>query len=429
MTKSKLVMVIDIGTTKIAAIAGKVFSNGKMTVAAKHIVESQGVRRGMVENVEETVRSIKLCLEELKKKIDISHLREVSVGIAGRHITSTQNSISVMRPKYIETISFEEVESLKMQMYNMALKPGQEILHVIPQDYYVDGHKVSKIEGCVGSKLTANYHIVIGEVAAIETIKMCIDRCGLKLKKLVLEPLASADAVLTAEEKEEGVVMVDIGGGTSDMIIYHQNIVQSTAVIPCGGEIITNDIRETCCIARNKAEYIKREFGSCFGDMASANNVITFPAVQGHDPRSISSKTLAGIIQARMEEIIEAVVFKIEESGCTNQIRSIVVTGGGSLLSDLPQLVKLHTGLDTRIGYPLIQVEGEPSVKRTSPILSTAIGLVIGGYDHEVGKNGMSKKNNLFSGFPFGKKTVETIISKATQRLDKIFEEEDKPML
>ncbi|MDR1227339.1 MAG: cell division protein FtsA [Prevotellaceae bacterium] len=429
MAKSKLVMAVDIGTTKIAAIVGKVFDSGKVVVIAQKVVQSQGVRRGMVENVTETVTSIRQCLEQLKEQTDISQLREVSVGIAGRHITSTQNSTSIIRSQYTDPISSKELEDLQKQMYHMALKPGQEILHVIPQDYTIDGSRVLKAEGCVGNKLTANYHIVIGEVSAIETIKMCIKKSGLTLRKLVLEPLASADAVLTSEEKEEGVAMLDIGGGTSDLIIYHQNIVQSTTVIPCGGEVITDDIRVSCNISRNKAEYIKREYGSCFYTNTSADEVITFPTVPGHDPRKLSFRTLAGITQARMDQIIEAVLFKIEESGLENTLHSIVLTGGGSLLRDLPQLVKFRSGLDTRIGIPTIQVENHAEAKRVNPALATAVGLVISGYyDEKVGRKSRDERTGFFP-LTFGKRAIDRVKVMATERLDKLFEEKDKPMI
>ncbi len=405
MEQNSYVMSIDIGTTKIAAVIGKIGANGKVIVEASAVKESQGMRRGMVENVEETANAINQCLDILYEKTDI-RIKDVTVGIAGQHISSIQNSASRIRTKPQDLITMDETMVLQKDMYNIRLKPGQEILHVTPQDYVVDGQPMRRAVGCDGSKLTGNYHIVIGETASIKKIRMCVERCGLRLKKLVLEPFASADAVLTEAECEEGVAMVDIGGGTSDLIIYHQGIVRNTTVIPCGGEVITNDIRELCFINRSMAEFVKQQYGSCFADNSTGDDGITFQAGIGREPRTLKIRTLSEIIQARMDEIIEAVNYKIMESGYGDQIHGIVLTGGGAQLQNLTQLVKLRTGYDARIGVPCIQPAGDKPLLNVSPALATSVGLVISGYE-QVAKSSFASRAGF--NLPFGKKIMERL--------------------
>jgi cell division protein FtsA len=419
MVQNNYVMSLDIGTTKIAAVVGKINSHGRVVVEASAVKESQGIRRGMVENVEESVQSIKQCLDALyaneHSKVDVRAIKEVTVGIAGQHISSMQNSTSRIRDKPHELITEKELQEMQKDMYKIQLKPGQTILHVTPQDYIIDGSPVRRAVGCDGSKLACSYHIVVCETSAIKKLQTCVERCGLRLKKLVLEPFASADAVLTEDERKDGVAMLDIGGGTSDLIIYHDNVVRGSAVIPCGGEVITNDIRELCAINRTMAEYAKQEFGSCFPDSASGDDGITFQAGIGRAPRVLKFRTLAEIIQARMDEIIEALDYKITESGYSERISSIVLTGGGSLLKNLTQLVKLRTGFDARVGIPCVQPSGSTPLRNVSPTLATSVGLVMRGCED------MEKIGDWFSGLSIVKKVTDKILV----RVDKVFDESD----
>jgi cell division protein FtsA len=413
MEQNSYVMSIDIGTTKIASVIGRLSASGRVVVEAAEVKESQGIRRGMVENVEETVSSMRQCLEALYAKTGI-RIKDVTVGIAGQHISSMQNSASRIRSKPHDLITEDEVADMQREMYKIRLKPGQEILHVTPQDYVIDGHPTRRAAGCDGSKLTGNYHIVVGETAAIKKIQLCVERCGLRLRKLVLEPFASADAVLTDEEREEGVAMLDIGGGTSDLIIFHQGMVRSATVIPCGGEIITNDIRQLCAINRGLAEELKRMYGSCYADSTLGDDGITFQAGIGREPRTLRFKTLAEIIQSRMDEIMEAVDYKIMESGYGGQVKSMVLTGGGSLLKNLTQLAKLRTGLDARIGTPCVHPAGDKPLRSVCPSLSTSVGLVMSGYEQLVKASQGGK-----SAFPFGRGIIKKLIT----RIDTVFDE------
>jgi cell division protein FtsA len=233
-----------------------------------------------------------------------------------------------------------------------------------------------------GQRLEANFHIVIGQTASAKNIERCVNRVGLKVSDLILEPLASAEAVLTDDEKEAGVVLVDIGGGTTDVAVYYDGIVRHTAVIPFGGNVITNDIKEGCQILQRQAESLKIQFGSALGDIAPEDKIVTIPGISGREPKEISFKNLAYIIQSRMEEIIDTVSFEIENSGYAEKLSAgIVLTGGGAMLKHLPQLVKFKTGFDVRIGYPNEHLAADTSEEINVPTFSTAIGLILKGFE------------------------------------------------
>ncbi|MDR1342087.1 MAG: cell division protein FtsA [Prevotellaceae bacterium] len=388
MEQNDYVTAIDIGTTKIAAIVGKVTPNGRVVIEGLHCTHSRGVRRGLVENVEDTADSIKNCLGELYKKLDLRQ-EKVVVGIAGRHISGMQSSAKTIRTNPRTVISEKEVGELKKQMYSIALSPGQKILQVITQDYIIDGEPVQKAAGCTGNVLIGNYYIVISDAAAIERIRMCINRCGLTLDNVILEPIASADAVLTSEEKEAGTILLDIGGGTSDLVIYYKNIVRATVVLPCGGELITEDIRDAYRISRQMAERIKCDYGSCLEDCCSENVIIPYyKDTARQEIGHINKKNLAGVIRDRMEQIIEAVNHIICESGFEDKISSIVITGGGSLMEHLIPLFLLRTGLSARIGYPRVQRVIDNNSPKLSPIMATSVGLMMNGYVGSGGKIG-----------------------------------------
>jgi cell division protein FtsA len=233
-----------------------------------------------------------------------------------------------------------------------------------------------------GVRLEANFHIITGNVGASMNIHKCVERAGLKVKNIILEPIASADAVLTDEEKEAGVVLVDIGGGTTDVAIFHEGIIRHTAVIPFGGNVITEDIKEGCTIMKRKAEMVKQQFGSAVASESQENVVVSIPGLKGRPAREITLSNLASIIQARMEEIIELVHFEIKNSGYEKKlIGGIVVTGGGSQLDHITQLFEYVTGMDTRIGYPTEHLANTNNETIKSPMYSTGIGLVLKGFE------------------------------------------------
>ncbi|MFI5151213.1 MAG: cell division protein FtsA [Bacteroidia bacterium] len=379
--ESNIVVGLDIGTTKIAAIVGRRTEHGKIEILGMGKAESLGVARGVVLNIDETVKSIKAAVAEAESKSG-ANIQVVNVGIAGQHIKSLQHRGIRTRQSLDEEISQKDIDLLIEDMYKLVMLPGEEIIHVIPQNYIVDNEQgIKNPIGMSGIRLEANFHIIAGQVAAAKNIYKCVEKAGLKVADLTLEPLASADAVLTAEEKEAGVVLVDIGGGTTDVAIFQDDIIRHTAVIPFGGNIITEDIKEGCSIIKTQAELLKIKFGSALASENQENEIVSIPGLRGRPHKEISVKNLSHIIQARMEEIIEHVYYEIKNSGFEKKlIAGIVVTGGGSQLKHITQLIEYVTGMDARLGYPNEHL-AKSSEEVTSPMYATGVGLVLRGLE------------------------------------------------
>jgi cell division protein FtsA len=382
---SEIVVGLDIGTTKIACFVGRKNEHGKLEILSMGKSDSLGVLRGMVSNIEKTVTSIKAAVQEAQEKIEGElTIGLVNVGIAGQHISSLQHRGIYMRNSNQDEISQADIDALIDDMYRLVMEPGEEIIHVLPQEYIIDNEQGIKDPiGMSGVRLEANFHIITGKIAAAKNIHKCVQRAGLEVDETILEPLASASAVLSNEEKEAGIVLVDIGGGTTDLAIFHEGIIRHTAVIPFGGNIITEDIKEGCTIMKDQAEKLKVKFGSAIASEGQENEVVCIPGLRGREPKEISIRNLSGIIQARMEEIIEHVYFEIKNSGYEKKlIGGIVVTGGGSELKNLTQLFEYITGMDTRIGYPNEHL-GKSNMEEalTSPMHATGIGLVLKGFE------------------------------------------------
>ena len=334
--KEQYVAAIDIGTTKIVAIVGKKNENGKIEILGLSKALSKGVKRGVVMNIEETVTAIQTTVEDVQNRSGIM-FSEVFVGIAGQHIKSMKNRGYIMRDNYEDEIKKEEVFRLIEDMHKIHIDIGEEIIHVIPQNFIVDNETgVKSPIGMCGRRLEANFHIVIGQVAAAKNIEKCIRKANMSVKDMILEPLASSDAVLTDDEKEAGVVLVDIGGGTTDLAVYYDNIIRHTAVIPLGGNVVTKDIKEGCAILQRHAEQLKIQYGSALGDIAPEDKVVSIPGISGREPKEISFRSLAYIIQSRMEEIIDFINFEIQNSGYADKLAAgVVITGGGAMLEFL----------------------------------------------------------------------------------------------
>ena len=380
--KEQYVAAIDIGTTKIVAIVGKKNENGKIEILGLSKALSKGVKRGVVLNIEETVNAIQTTVEDVQQRSGIL-FSEVFVGIAGQHIKSMKNRGYIMRDAYDDEIKKEEVFKLIEDMHKIHIDIGEEIIHVIPQNFIVDNETgVKSPIGMCGRRLEANFHIVIGQVAAAKNIEKCIRKANLTVKDMILEPLASSDAVLTDDEKEAGVVLVDIGGGTTDVAVYYDNIIRHTAVIPFGGNVVTKDIKEGCAILQRHAEQLKIQYGSALGDIAPDDKVVSIPGISGREPKEISFKSLAYIIQSRMEEIIDAVNFEIQNSGYADKLAAgVVITGGGAMLKHLPQLMKFKTAMDVRIGLPNEHLAGSAKNEINQPMYATSVGLIMRGFE------------------------------------------------
>lgn len=383
--ENPIIVGLDIGTTKICVTVGRRSGANKIELLGVGKAESAGVNRGVVANIQKTVFSIReaVSLAEGQSNVDI---KVVNIGIAGQHIKSIQHR-GILTKSDDDEINRLDVERLISDMYKLVLPPGEEIIHVLPQEFTIDNEPgIKEPIGMAGRRMEANFHIISGRVTDIKNIKKCVDNSDLEVSSLVLEPLASSEAVLDEEEKMAGVVLVDIGGGTTDVAIFHEGIIRHTAVIPLGGNIVTEDIRQGCAVLRNQAEQLKVRYGSALADENKENEVICVPGIRGRDSKEISVKNLAYIIQARMEEIIEHVYYEIKSSGYEDKlIAGIVITGGGAQLKHLVQLVEYITGIDCRIGYPneylakTDMLNKQTLEEMKSPMYATSIGLLIKG--------------------------------------------------
>jgi len=387
METQNIAVGLDIGTTKIVAMIGQKNQYGKLETIGVGKSKSMGVHRGVVNNITQTIQSIQNAVIEAEATSEIK-IGGVTVGIAGQHIRSLQHSDYITRPNAEQVINEEDIDRLINQVHKLVMLPGEEIIHVLPQDFKVDGQaEIKEPIGMYGERLEANFHVVVGQVSSIRNIGRCIQTAGLSLEGITLEPLASAKAVLSQEEKEAGVALIDIGGGTTDLAVFKDGIIRHTAVIPFGGNVITEDIKEGCSIIEKQAELLKIKFGSAWPGENKDNEIVSIPGLRGRDPKEISLKNLSKIIHARVVEIIEQVYVEIKNYGHEEQkkklIAGIVLTGGGSQLNHLKQLVEYITGMDTRVGYPNEHLAGDSDGDITSPLYATAVGLVLDGLERQ----------------------------------------------
>lgn len=396
--ENDIIVGLDIGTTKIACIVGQKDEYGKIQILGYGKTESLGVKRGVVANIENTVNSIKKAVQIAEDESGVE-IHAVHVGIAGQHIRSQQHRGNIIREDPNTEITQVEIQKLINDMYKLNMSPGEEIIDVIPQDYIIDNEEgIREPRGMLGSTLEANFHIIIGQTAAAKNIYTCVRKAGLEVSALVLEPIASALAVLSDEEKEAGVALVDIGGGTTDIAIFQDHIIRHTAVIPFGGEIITEDVKEGCSIIKRYAEELKLKFGSALSEKNSDNEVVAIPGLRGRPPKEITLRNLASIIEARLEEIIEQIDFEIKNSGFKKKlIGGIVLTGGGSQLKHIDMLTQYITGMDTRIGYPNEYLSGKNSDKIAAPMYATGIGLVIEGIRRTEMQNNLDEDQDMIN--------------------------------
>ncbi|WP_010249117.1 cell division protein FtsA [Myroides injenensis] len=381
MEKENIAVGLDIGTTKIVAMVGKKNEYGKLEILGLGKAKSLGVKRGVVNNITQTIQSIQHAVAEAEAEAECK-IRKVVVGIAGQHIRSIQHSDYISRQNPDEVIGDKDIEQLINQVQKLNMLPGEEIIHVLPQEFKIDGEPgIKEPIGMYGSRLEATFHVVVGQAALIKNAGRCIKDAGLELSGITLEPLASAEAVLSQEEKEAGVALIDIGGGTTDLAIFKDGIIRHTAVVPFGGNVITEDIKEGCSIIERQAEILKLRFGSAWPGENKDNEIVSIPGLRGKEPKEISLKNLSKIIHARVDEIIQLVFSEIKSYGYENPqkklIAGIVLTGGGSELKHIKQLVEYITGIDTRIGYPNEHLAGDSNPEISSPLYATAVGLVM----------------------------------------------------
>lgn len=383
-SEQPIIVGLDIGTTKIAVIAGRKNEFGKLEILGFGKSNSNGVKHGQVLNIDETIKAIRTALDNCFASNPNLDIREVYVGIAGHHIKSLQTRGDIVRQATENEISQKEIDQLIADQYKTYIPAGDQIIDVIPQEFTVDNFQnIPNPIGYGGVKVGANFHIITGDKNAIRNINRSVEKSGLHTKDLVLQPLASSSAVMAQEDLEAGVAIVDIGGGTTDLAVFYEGILKHTAVIPFAGENITNDIKTGLGVLKTQAEQMKVQFGSALANETKSNAYITIPGLRGMPAKEISVKNLAGIVQARMSEILDFVTYHLKQVGLDNRSLNggVVLTGGGSQLRHLIQLTEYVTGLPARIGFPNEHLAAGHIEELAKPTYSTCIGLILKGYD------------------------------------------------
>src|SRR5690554_6795941 len=427
MEKGNIAVGLDIGTTKIVAMVGKRNEYGKLEILGIGNAKSLGVKRGVVNNITQTIQSIQQAVAQASSESGCK-ITDVVLGIAGQHIRSIHHQEYITREKPETVISELDIEKLIAQVQKLNMLPGEEIIHVLPQEFKVDEEGgIKEPIGMYGRRLEASFHVVVGQSASIRNAGRCVKDAGLELSGLTLEPLASADSVLSQEEKEAGVALIDIGGGTTDLAIFKDGIIRHTAVIPFGGNVITEDIKEGCSIIEKQAELLKIKFGSAWPGENKDNEIVSIPGLRGREPKEISLKNLSKIIHARVIEIIEQAYMEIKNYGHEDPkkklIAGIVLTGGGAQLQHIKQLVEYITGMDMRIGYPNEHLAGDSDAEMTSPMYATAVGLVLNSLESK-GKSSLMKR---FTPEPTEEVEKETPVSEETKDKAEKEEKEKEP--
>lgn len=389
MNEQPIIVGLDIGTTKIACIAGRKNEFGKLEILGFGRAGSNGVQHGMVLNIDQTIKAIQTALENCYKSNPGLEVNEVYVGIAGHHIKSLQTRGDIVRQNIEDEISQFEIDQLLADQRKTYIPAGDQIIDVIAQEFTVDNFQnIANPIGYSGVKVGANFHIITGDKNAIRNINRSVEKAGLGIKDLILQPLASAAAVMCEQDLEAGVAIVDIGGGTTDLAVFYEGILRHTAVIPFGGENITNDIKTGLGVLKTQAEQMKVQFGSALSNEAKPNAFITIPGLRGMPPKEISVKNLAGIIQARMGEILDFVSYHLKQVGLDAKMLNggVVLTGGGAQLKHLIQLTEYVTGMNARIGYPNEHLASGHIEELAKPMYATCVGMILKGY-HDYERN------------------------------------------
>lgn len=356
--KSNVSVVIDLGTSKITAIAGQKAENGKIEVLGTAKVQSNGVKRGVILNIDEAAASIDRVLLKLGVFSEFK-VQKVDVAYAGQPVRIFEHR----GYRFISdqgVVSSSDVNELLSEAKSIKSEKDFEILHVIPQGFVIDEEirEISPV-GISGRKLEAGYKIITVPEIHITNIRRVMNKAGVETGNIVFSPLATGEAVLTDDEREMGVILLDMGAGTTKVSVYSEGILIHTGVVPFGGEVISKDIREGCSILSKWAEQLKVQYGEALGDFADDQKIVTIPGHSGWEPKEISFKSLAFIIQARLEEIVDNVYYHIEKSGIVDQLGSgIVITGGTGKMQNLVSLIKFRTGMDARLAFPVIKPAG-----------------------------------------------------------------------
>lgn len=380
---NNIIVGLDVGTTKVCAVVAGIDENGRMNILGVGRSPSDGMMRGVVTHIDKTIRSISNAVAEAESRSGVA-IKSVIVGIAGDHIQSFQSRGAVGISGPDNEVTQADVDRLIQDTKRIALPSDRKIIHVIPQSFIIDGQDgVFDPLGISGVRMEANVHIITGLVSAAQNIYKCVQRAGLEVSDMVLEPLASSYAVLDDEEKEVGVALLDVGGGTTDLAVFEERTIRHTAVIGIAGKKVTDDIRKGLGILNEQAERLKKEHGYAYAPSVISNEPITLPGVGGRSPIEIDKRLLAQIIQPRMEEIFEIAELEIKRSGYSRHLSGgIVLTGGGALVKGTADLAREVLGMPVKIGIPS-GFAGGLVREIENPAYSTVVGLVIYGFKHQ----------------------------------------------
>ncbi len=379
-SERNLIVGLDIGTSKVAAIVGELSSDGSIEIIGIGTTPSRGLKKGVVVNLESTVQSIQRAIEEAELMAGCQ-IKSVFAGIAGSHIRSL-NSHGIVAIKDKEVTQYD-IDRVIDSARAVAIPADQKILHILPQEFVIDLQDgIKEPIGMSGIRLEAKVHMVTGSVSASQNIVKCIRKCGLEVEDIVLEQLASCNSVLTEDEKELGVCLIDMGGGTTDIAIFVEGAIKHTAVIPIAGDQVTNDIAVALRTPTVNAEEIKRKYACALTQLASVDGVIEVPSIGDRAPRKISTQNLAEIIEPRYEELMLLVQAEIRRSGNEESIAAgIVLTGGSAKVKGLIELAEEIFHMPVRMGGPE-NVTGLSEVIK-NPIYSTGVGLLMYGKEHQ----------------------------------------------
>jgi len=374
---------LDIGTTKICAVVAGRDENGKINILGVGRSPSEGMMRGVVTHIDKTITSIRSAIQKAESQSGVV-IKSVIVGIAGDHIQSIQSRgvVAITGPDH--EVTQADIDRLIEDTKRVALPSDRKIIHVIPQEFIIDGQDgVYDPLGMSGVRMEANVHIITGLVSAAQNIYKCVQRAGLEVSDMVLEPLASSYAVLDDEEKEIGIALLDVGGGTTDLAVFEERTIRHTAVIGIAGKKVTDDIRKGLGILTEQAERVKKEHGFAFAPAVVDEDPIVLPGVGGRAPLEIDKLLLARIIQPRMEEIFEIAALEIKRSGYSKHLSGgVVLTGGGALIKGAADLAREVLGMPVKIGIPT-GFSGGLVREIENPTYATAVGLVIHGLKNQ----------------------------------------------
>lgn len=374
--KNNIVAAVDIGTNSTVCMIGHKIESGKVKVLAHSMVPSLGVRRGVILNVEDVAKTVKNAIQKVTTEKSYN-VKKLYVNVAGQHLQSIERNIH-FNIDFGKIVNQSDIQHIYDEARKTKVEEGDKIYHVVNQSYRLDGEEtINNPIGSTGKYLEATYRLVIGPADYEKKVEMSLESAGFEMVKCIVNPVAAAEAVLTDEEKETGVVLVDLGAGTSSISVFYECALRHIGVIPFGGNVVTNDIKEGCAILLRQAESLKVQFGAAMGEYAPEDRVVTIPGLNGWEPKEISFKSLAYIIQARLEEIFEAIYFQIEKSGYIDKLGAgIVLTGGGSQLEGIANLVRFKTGMDIRIGDPIMGFINEEEKMLKNPSFATVFGLL-----------------------------------------------------